>query len=1671
MVSKTQIFGALSILIFAATLSIWIPDNVKIVVTKTQTTFCVFSNGSFDTTCGKGWARGGVETSTILNGSRKSAIISNYSNSTTVYFKRSARYDKGYIFDNWVFEGNITNKEQFPIDETHEVKGAVNETYKYEVSNLFYSGGKKDITNLSEYSFGRNMKIEWKEKPYSAKITQQKGGLGTLTLLFRVASDDETYHIRLFDPTTISFSLNQTNTTLAGASTQFSIYATVGGGGIDTTYTFEDAVVPPTGWTMGGNLAVAFSSSTSGKSGKSIKSNASSGDGQVEWINATGITYNSAGNVSFWWNVSSETDYDFALFCIDSKYGSNSCKITGDPSVVVGNASIAGTVAWTFVSKAVSAGNHNFTWIYFKDGATSSGGDLMFLDTVRFNDTGGASQNLSGSIFSFSNGSAAAVNNYTEQTCSGYWGFSCSTNPDGGDNTVDACSSGAGGAGDEAVLNIYINGTVFNTGNSVSATCAFDPYASGDEQYMWYYNGTGWYQLYAATIGSGVANNVTRVFTPNSTIGQHFIRCSVDWDGVGTDTCQSGGLNLYDNDDLPFNVSGSGSAWVNDTWVALSGTGNWSNVTKGVTPTVGAWINYTWYVNATDGTRNKSAVYAYQTTGVDATPPAMTITSPSNNTNYSTGSIWFNLTLNEAGSWAGYSLDGLANHTMSNSSGNWNYNNASVTEGLHSVIFYANDTLGNMNVSKPNITFRVDLSAPLWSLNQTNSTLNGTDIKHSLYWQDVSGLSSSKCGYCNGTWNGSSCGGTNPTYTNIVIPQMDDAQAGWDEGEANMTAWKFINRGLPLTIETIPAGMNTTASYCNNVKNWSYYGAGIVEIAMGQYDHSDTQSAMTYAAQMTDFALSYNEYNGCGVSIPTTFIPAYDYGSVNTLNAANNTSPRMHVILDYSVAPELRNGLTDPTRPLTIENGTVVTDPGLMYTNASLKTEVDKQIAYHGYAVVATHMQDYETMNATRANLVIDRFQYLKDQGYTLMTSETYYKYINGQLSTDKWVNNSWTPMTGTSNWSNFTISVNTTNGANMSWQCWANDTGGYINASSIFTYTTTAGDTTPPTITLQSPTNTTYSTTVWYNITANEALSSAWFSLDGATNITMTNSTGNWNYQNTTMTVGAHNVRFYANDTAGNKNTSVLNNVSFTVQSGNVINACGTLSSSGYYTLVNNISAAHSCIIISAHNIVIDGNGYTLSYATSTAASNPNAINDEGNYNNLTIKNLNIIQPGAQPSATSVYALRMARIINFTIDNVNITTENAEGAPIFCLTSCNNTKITNSKFTTSGTNLAYIYFSGSSNLNISNNIISHTGANQVGIYLENPSNNTVIDKNTIASSSYSIIFAQSTYGIISNNILTSNVGNGLYPVQSSNVKALNNTVRAPGYGIYLSTETNTNITGGSIISTGTSDYYLEDIGQTNNFTDTNFTAQRQIYFVDTTSWFNYNNQTNGNIWLKTNVSSANKYIDRTLINWTQLDMRWNDTASATITVSYNITGLAASSNYNITNGTTSQTVTTDSGGKLGVKIILTSGVKTNLVVSNISVGGSGTPDQNCIFGAGIAKVSYAPTIYTSNPPSGSNVLWFNATNQTAAISLFNCTNNGTASGTFQMKMNVTLGNRTDTCGTSSAYANAVNLTAAYQNIGTSVSAGGLLQLWCKRGYNSTVLVNSTFKYLLNITS
>ncbi len=92
---------------------------------------------------------------------------------------------------------------------------------------------------------------------------------------------------------------------------------------------------------------------------------------QETWLETTVV---GPGSLTFWWKVSSESNYDFLEFYLDG---------------ALQTGRISGSVNWAQKSYSVLAGSHTFRWRYAKDASTSSGTDAGWLDEVTWSPVGG----------------------------------------------------------------------------------------------------------------------------------------------------------------------------------------------------------------------------------------------------------------------------------------------------------------------------------------------------------------------------------------------------------------------------------------------------------------------------------------------------------------------------------------------------------------------------------------------------------------------------------------------------------------------------------------------------------------------------------------------------------------------------------------------------------------------------------------------------------------------------------------------------------------------------------------------------------------------------------------------------------------------------------------------------------------------------------------------------------------------------------------------------------------------------------------------------------------------------------------------------------------------------------------------------------------------------------
>ncbi len=129
---------------------------------------------------------------------------------------------------------------------------------------------------------------------------------------------------------------------------------------------FETGTFTQFPWVMGGNLPWTITGTNPYEGAFCARSGAIT-HSQTSDLSVK-IAVLQPGTISFWYRVSSESNYDFLRFFIDG----------------VQQGQWSGEVPWSQATYSVSAGNHTFLWRYLKDGSLSSGSDCAWIDYIVF---------------------------------------------------------------------------------------------------------------------------------------------------------------------------------------------------------------------------------------------------------------------------------------------------------------------------------------------------------------------------------------------------------------------------------------------------------------------------------------------------------------------------------------------------------------------------------------------------------------------------------------------------------------------------------------------------------------------------------------------------------------------------------------------------------------------------------------------------------------------------------------------------------------------------------------------------------------------------------------------------------------------------------------------------------------------------------------------------------------------------------------------------------------------------------------------------------------------------------------------------------------------------------------------------------------------------------------
>ena len=182
---------------------------------------------------------------------------------------------------------------------------------------------------------------------------------------------------------------------------------------------------------------------------------------------------------------------------------------------------------------------------------------------------------------------------------------------------------------------------------------------------------------------------------------------------------------------------------------------------------------HTWYAFLYDTLGEMSVANATGTYTTDSTSPIITLVSPTNASTITQSSVTFTVSVDEALSTAWYSLDGgTTNVTMTNTTLlSYTHTNTSIADGTYNMIFWANDSYGNLGILEGN-SFTIDTAvsdttAPTITVQSPSN--NSYDIDESVLLNITMDENITWAGYTNNSGTLTNLGNTSMTSWNATV--------------------------------------------------------------------------------------------------------------------------------------------------------------------------------------------------------------------------------------------------------------------------------------------------------------------------------------------------------------------------------------------------------------------------------------------------------------------------------------------------------------------------------------------------------------------------------------------------------------------------------------------------------------------------------------------------------------------------------------------------------------------------------------------------------------------------------------------------------------------------------------------------------------------------------------
>jgi len=219
---------------------------------------------------------------------------------------------------------------------------------------------------------------------------------------------------------------------------------------------------------------------------------------------------------------------------------------------------------------------------------------------------------------------------------------------------------------------------------------------------------------------------------------------------------------------------------------------------------------------------------------------------------------------------------------------------------------------------------------------------------------------------------------------------------GWLEDIAVAVTKVNIDKNVDLVLNVIPCQISSANVLAPKLEEWNTSNQGLIEIAQHGWDHSEYMANLSYTQQKALVQNGLNELSRLGIS-PKCFTPPFRSQNAYTLQVLGDLG--FHTDFDWYGALSSTSKIVVLNQSLAELSEVVdACGPEVNFKSAAaLMNDIDNAISTYGYAVVAFHQQDFETLTGNLDTLKLAKYgqilQTLKSSGkYQFMTAEEYYQ-------------------------------------------------------------------------------------------------------------------------------------------------------------------------------------------------------------------------------------------------------------------------------------------------------------------------------------------------------------------------------------------------------------------------------------------------------------------------------------------------------------------------------------------------------------------------------------------------------------------------------------------------------------------------------------------------------